>query len=297
MEKPRPRTRTGIAWPFGRKRNRRVRPPSLPGVQAQAARPSGVERLERRAKWKRRLFALLVIAVSAGGVVGGWKFVTTSHHFGVRALRFVTPSGKLTHVSEEALAARAGLAMGTNLFALDLAELSREIAQEPWVQSARARRELPSTIAVDVVEREAACSVALGALYLADAAGNPFKRANPDEAAALPVVTGISREEFLADGEGARSRVRDALAVLAAWNEKSARPTVGELHLDRLLGVTAYIRNGVGVRLGRRDESLPKRLERFDAVWAALAETGERPRVIYLDNRARPDRVTVKLES
>lgn len=297
MEKPRPRTRTGIAWPFGRKRNRRIRPASLPGVPAvQAARPSGVERLERRAKWKRRLVGLVLLAATGGGAFGGWKFVTTSHHFAVRALRFVTPSGKLVHATEEQLDARAGLAMGTNLFALDLAELSREIAQEPWVQSARARRELPSTIAVDVVEREAACSVALGALYLADASGNPFKRANPDEAATLPVVTGISREEFLADGEGARARVRDALAVLAAWNEK-ARPPVGELHLDRLLGVTAYTRNGVSVRLGRRDESLPKRLERFDAVWAALAETGERPRVIYLDNRARPDRVTVKLES
>ena len=73
------------------------------------------------------------------------------------------------------------------------------------------------------------------------------------------------------------------------------------MHVDRLLGITAYTRGGVGVRLGRphdeNGESLAKRLERFDAVWAALAETGERPRVIYLDNRARPDRVTVKLES
>src|SRR5581483_4107349 len=266
MEKPRPRTRTGIAWPFGRKRNRRVRPPSLPGVQA--ARPSGVERLERRAKWKRRVLALLLIAATGGGAFGGWKFVTTSHHFGVRTLRFVTPSGKLLHASEEALTARAGLAMGTNLFALDLAELSREIAQEPWVQSARARRELPSTIAVDVVEREAACTLALGALYLADASGNPFKRATPDEATTLPVITGIAREEFLADVDGARARVRDALAVLAAWNGK-ARPPVGEVHLDRLLGITAYTQDGVGVRLGRPEddngEALAKRLSRFDA--------------------------------
>jgi hypothetical protein len=39
------------------------------------------------------------------------------------------------------------------------------------------------------------------------------------------------------------------------------------------------------------------RLARLDAVLAALDVTGERPRLVYVDNRARPDRVTVKLAS
>jgi cell division protein FtsQ len=294
MEKARPRPRSGF-WPFRRPRNRRVRP-------VREARPSGVERMERRAKWKRAAIVLAVLALVGGGGFGGWRFATRSHHFAVRSLRFVTPAGKPQHASEAALTARAGLAVGSNLFALDLAELSRELAQEPWVQSARARRELPSTIAVDIVEREAACVVALGALYLADASGAVFKRAAPEEAAGLVVVTGIAREEYLADGDKTRARIRDALAVLAAWNARAAlRPPIGELHLDRAVGVTAYTRSGVGVRLGRpqdnNGDALADRLQRFDAVWSALASTGERPRVIYLDNRARPDRVTVKLES
>jgi hypothetical protein len=49
------------------------------------------------------------------------------------------------------------------------------------------------------------------------------------------------------------------------------------------------------VRVGRVDDTLPERLERFDLVWRELSQTGERPRFIYLDNRTRPDRVTVKL--
>jgi len=50
----------------------------------------------------------------------------------------------------------------------------------------------------------------------------------------------------------------------------------------------------VAVRLGA-SEGFEAKLQRFDVVWAALQASGEKPRLIHLDNRARPDRVTVKL--
>ncbi|HEY1586710.1 MAG TPA: cell division protein FtsQ/DivIB, partial [Polyangia bacterium] len=162
---------------------------------------------------------------------------------------------------------------------------------------AHVRRELPSTLVIDVVEREAACAVAFGALYLADSDGNVFKRAAPDEAAALPVITGIGRDDFLAQPDAARDELRQALHAVAAWRESGARPPIGEAHVDRIAGVTLYTDRGVGVRLGVVDDSLPARLGRYDAVRAALDEASETPRLFYVDNRARPDRVTVKLAS
>jgi len=58
--------------------------------------------------------------------------------------------------------------------------------------------------------------------------------------------------------------------------------------------VTLYtVEGGVGVRLGAGD--VEPRMKRFDAVWSALQSSGEKARLIYLDNLARPDRVTVKL--
>jgi len=244
------------------------------------------------ASLKRSLRALLVLGVLGALAGGGWglhRFLTRSPHFAIRALRF-SPT---RHVSAESLAARAGDVVGLNLFRVDLDQLASDVMQEPWVQSARARRELPSTVMVDIVEREAAVGVALGPVYLADARGTVFKRATPDEAAGLPVVTGIDRDQYLADPESAQEQIRGAQAVLAAWG---TRPAVGEVHLDKLLGVTLYTTEGnLGVRLGRADGDLGARLRRFDAVAAALQASGEKPRLIFLDNRARPDRVTVKL--
>ncbi len=244
---------------------------------------------------KRLLWPLVGLAIAAAVAGAGWgihRFLTRSPHFAVRALRF-SPT---RHVTAESLAARAGEVMGQNLFKVDLEEIARDVHEEPWIASARARRELPSTLVVDVVEREPACGVALGPVYLADFSGNVFKRANPDEAASLPVITGVDRDLYLADPDGARLQIRDALSVLDAWKANAARPAVGEAHVDKLLGLTLFtVQGAVGVRVGPAGADVPARLGRFDAVWAALQASAERPRLIYLDNRARPDRVTVKL--
>src|SRR5262249_1997018 len=150
------------------------------------------------------------------------------------------------HVTADSLAARAGEVIGLNLFRADLEELQRDVLQEPWIATANARRELPSTLVVDVTEREATAGVALGPIYLADATGAVFKRATPDEAAALPVVTGVDRDLYLADPDGARQQIRDAMAAIDAWGK--SRPAIGEAHADRLLGITLYtVENSVGI--------------------------------------------------
>ena len=284
----RPRRRL---WPFAARRNRRVRP-ATGEVRLDQNGKTGKTAREAAGSSRRLWIVLPFLLALAGAGFGAHRFVTRSSHFALRTLRISTP---LKHVTAASLAARAGVALGANLFAVDLAEIARDVQQEPWIFSAHARRELPSTVVVDVVER-AACVVALNALYLADAQGVLFKRANPDEAATLPVITGVDRDQYLSEPERVRSMVRDALTVSGAWKQRAGRPALGELHVDHLLGVTAYTATGaVGVRLGRVDETLAARLERFDAVWSALADAGEKARLIYLDNRARPDRVTVKL--
>jgi cell division protein FtsQ len=296
MPKPRPRAARRLGWPFRRRRNRRVRLTS--GGAPSRLRPV-LHGLGRRLASSARPALLVAIALAVGGA--GWglrRFLTRSPHFAVRALRF-SPT---RHVSTATLTARAGVALGSNLFSIDLDETARDVAQDPWVQSARARRELPSTIVVDIVEREAACVVALGPLYLADARGAVFKRASPEEAAALPAVTGIDRDRYLGEPEPAQAAIRQALSAVVRWQTRAERPRIGEAHIDRLLGLTLYTIGDrahsalpVGVRLGHLDDSLDARLARFDAVWQALAHRGEQARLIYLDNRARPDRVTVKL--
>lgn len=295
-----PKTRARAArrrWSlFGRRGNRRVRtatPPALP----RAPRPPLRARVRAAlAAWRRSFLVAAVGMMLASGAWAGRWYVTHSRHFAVARVR-VSPT---THVSAEALVARAAVPLGINLFAVDRDAVARNVSQEPWVATAHVRRELPATLMIDVVEREAACAVAFGSLYLADAEGNVFKRATPDEAAGLTVVTGIARDDYVSQPDRAREQLRQALRAVAGWRARpdgSARPALGEVHIDRIAGVTLYTEAGVGVRVGVVDGTLAARLERYDAVAGALQEGGEAARLVYVDNRARPDRVTVKLAS
>ncbi|MCA1662903.1 MAG: FtsQ-type POTRA domain-containing protein [Myxococcales bacterium] len=280
---------------FGRRGNRRVRasspvPPRPPRPPLWASAWGALK------SWRRSLLVAAVGMTLAASAWGGRWYVTHARHFAVRQVR-VSPT---VHVSAEALIARANVPLGVNLFAVKREDVARAVSQEPWVARAHVRRELPSTLMIDVVEREPACAVAFGALYLADADGNVFKRATPEEAAGLAVVTGIGREEYVSQPERSREELRQALAAIAAWRPRadgSTRSALGEVHVDRIAGVTVYTESGVGVRLGAVDETLAARLARYDAVAAALQSGGEEARLVYVDNRARPDRVTVKLAS
>jgi len=285
-------TRRGRFWPFGEKGNRRVR---LTATSPSPAKPKRT--VAARLKSARRgltIFVTLVVVV--GGSFGAHFFFTRSAKLAVKELRF----SSLRHATVADLSARAGVPLGVNLFSVDLAAVERNVARDPFVRSVSARRELPSAISIDVVEREPELVVELGGLYLVDSDGAVFKHATTAEAASLPVVTGLGRDDFQADPDSSRHRLVGALIVARQWAAGVAdgRPALGELHFDRLTGVTCFTADGVGVRIGRSpadDDTLPLRLGRLDQVWAALRKSGDRPRLIYLDNRARPDRVTVKL--
>jgi cell division protein FtsQ len=293
LPKARSRSARRSRWSiFGRRGNRRVRS-SSPALPRPPRPPLWASAWAALLSWRRSLLVAGVgVALAAGAWAGRW-YVTHARHFAVRTVR-VSPTA---HVSADAIVARAQVPLGVNLFAVDRAEVARAVSQEPWVARAHVRRELPSTLMIDVVEREAVITVAFGALYLADGEGNVFKRATPEEAVSLPVVTGLVREDYVSQPERAREQLRQALQAVAVWRAKSDRPPLGEIHVDRIAGVTVYTDRGVGVRLGVVDDTLSARLARFDAVSAALDEGGETPRLVYVDNRARPDRVTVKLAS
>lgn len=289
---PRKRRRSGFRLPFGGNGNRRVRLSSaeLPAI----ALGEHVQAVGRVA------LCLLLAASIAGACLGFRWFLVRGTRFALVEVRF---SG-LQRLDERKLLAASGLPIGRSLFTLDLAAAEQRLAKEPWVASVRVRRELPHTVAVDVVERDARVAVALGHLYLADERGELFKRATPAEQSGLPVVTGLSRDRWSAEPVAARSVVRRAIELDRSWREHGARPPIGELHhdsgRDAAATFTAYFNHEgkpVAVRLGSVDVTTPARLVRLDAVLAALDHDGARAQLIHLDQRGKLDRIAVRLWS
>ena len=199
-----------------RKKNRR-RPASLwSRVRPTRALVDACGRAVRRGL--PAIVATAVITTLGTGLWLGYCFVTTSDRFAIEQIE-VRGTDRL---SPDAVRAVLPIAAGENLITADLDAAKLALRDEPWIATADVRRQLPSTLIVEITEHAPAVVVAFPAdqgehLYLADAQGHPFKRAHDSERGDLPLVTGLARADYKRDPAGTARRVVAALAVLAQW--------------------------------------------------------------------------------
>lgn len=236
---------------------------------------------------------VLVIAASVGAAWGAKAYVTKSPRFSVKTIA-VEGASKL---SPEAIAKAGGVAVGANVFSVDLDQAKRAIEKEPYVAEATVTRKLPNTINIKVVEREAAIIVALeDKLFLATQEGDVFKELAPEDVYDLPVVTGIKPELAVNDREGLTLLVRRALDVIDEVNKTSItkRYPVQEVHLQ-VDGTCELIvgREGIAIHLG--NPPFKGKLEQADRVLVEIQKRKSNASVIFLDNEANTDRVVVRM--
>lgn len=291
------------------RRSRRNRKRTAPFWQRLPTRAEIAQALQLVRQWLRQgmpaLIAVLGIGALATSSCVGYHVITTSERFAVRALEIegaksVPPARlhALIGLRPEALANKPG----PNIFALDLAAMAEALESEPRVATAAVRRRLPGTLVVEIEEDQPAALVEMDGMYLADAAGRVFARAliERGDGEGLPVITGIPREDYAASPQAAEERIRRAQEAARAYAEQDdhapARPTLGEVHVDRHRGITFFTHEtAVAVRVGHGSpEVLRARLRAFDLAWQSLApEERARVRVVHADARKQPDRVTI----
>jgi cell division protein FtsQ len=237
------------------------------------------------------VIGMFVIAAISGTAWAGYRFVTTSPRFAITAIEV---NGN-QQVPDDQIRAALSVRVGDNVFASDLDGAVREVRENPWIASAEAHRVLPHTIVIEVREHVAAAIVQLGGLYLVDAEGHPFKRAEigSDDGAGLPIITGLDRAGYLANPTAAAAQIRGAMTALATWRGVEDRPSIGEVHLDTHGAITLVTyEHAISLQLGDLDAELAQRMLTFDATWAQLSPAERaRVRAIHLD--ARSDQVTV----
>ena len=244
--------------------------------------------------------ALAAIAVLAGAAWAGEqvvRHVVASPRFAVREVRV----SATTHVGEDDVLALAAVAPGDRLLSIDTDAVAARVASHPWVAAARVRRELPSVLAIDITERSAAAVAVLGALYLLDESGHPFKRATLDEADGLVSLTGVSRQQYAAFRDASAAAYREALAILDEYRSPDSsakvRPPLSEIHIDPHYGFSLVLYDGgAEIRLGRGDYT--DKLERLDRIFDGLPTFGAHGsaslQVVHLDGPNR-ERVPIRL--
>ncbi len=296
--------------------NRRVRPadPEPPANERTEAsegkrkvskpkrkKPEGPGRLRRAADGVRTRLAgikaaagiVFVVAASIGLAWGIKQHVVSSPRFAVKNIR-VEGTQKRT---PEQVAETAGLEIGMNVFAVDLTHARQRLLRDPWIAEAEVDRKLPSTLTIEVTEREATAVVAVDAdLYLCNHEGEIFKKLEPQDPHDLIVITGLTSSLVANDRNTAVKRVKEALGLLSDYQTQgpSQRYPVQEIHVadDGSLRLTVG-KSAVVVEMG--EGPYRRKVLRAARVFREVRRQKADPGIVFLDNVAHPERVVVRM--
>jgi cell division protein FtsQ len=278
-------------------------PSEMPVALPAKSDPAKAQAGESRAMRVARGVLGFVLVVGIGGTVawGARKYVKTSPRFAVSEI--VTTGAKRR--SPEELATIAGIAKGQNVFTTDLDKARARLIADPWVSEASLARQLPGTIFLRVVEREAGGIVATndgsakaagGETYVVTREGAIIKRLETGDPTDLPVVTGVVLQQLIDDREGAARTVRRALDLAADYDHSplATRSPLEEVHVETNGEMTLVVgKNAVALHMG--GPPYRRKLEQAMRVVAELDRRGAKPDSIMLDNEARPERVVVRM--
>jgi cell division protein FtsQ len=251
--------------------------------------------MRRFVLWPARVVLLAGLGVGLGlGANGIYRFFKTSQMLAVRCIE-VRGAAQLT-VAE--ILEIAGLEEGQNIFALDIPAIERRLREQAWIRHAHLQRVVPDRLVLEIEEQKPVALVSLEGLYFANAEGEIFKRAMPGELVDVPVVTGISREQFRSDPVRARTQLRMAMRLIetAASVPCLKDNQIAEVQIDELLGATVVLDpKAVSFRLGMQRPE-----ERWGLVCRVLNELSGhslKAQVVLLDHATHPEWATVRLDA
>lgn len=242
-----------------------------------------------------KLASGVVVAIAAALAVawGVLRYTVSTPRFAVNKLE-LEGAERLTQARVSQL---MNLELGTNIFKFDPERAERMLLADPWIRQVKVTRRLPNTLRVELEERDAAAVAAIGEkLYLVTRTGEPFKELETKDPFDLPVVTGILAENLAKDRSREVGRIALALEVLRHWQKipSSQVYPAQEIHLTEGGDVVLTAgRTGVTLHLGRGPWR--RKLLMADRVIERLARRGRVPGIVFLDNRAHPDRVVVRM--
>jgi len=284
--------RKGASLPPNR---RRRRPSGENGKRSDSARPKkDRQRLKRVVLGVVKLFvAGLVTGLCVWGGVLAYRHATSADYFAVDEIALAGNE----RLCETEVFAVGKVALGMNIFSVDVDEVAARLRGQPWIADAAVSRQLPRSLSIEVVERKAEAMVLFDVPYLVDDAGEVFKRWVAGDPRPRPILTGFTREEFANDEEIVRAGIRDAIALARRYRSTGIerRAPLHEIHREvggsfsLTIGEDAfYVKFGKG--------PYRKKLRRLSSLLTQIERDGQRPAMVFFDNEVRPDRVTVKVK-
>lgn len=237
---------------------------------------------------------LLIGGVTVLAAYGAFKYAKTSPRFSVRQIEVEG----LRRVGREALLEKSGVRVGQNVFSVDTDSIGKKVLADRWLSEVRVERRLPATVRITVVERDAGALAMVGEnLLVVTRSGEPFKRFETGDPTDLPVITGVSLDEPGREPAVEKRRIGTALEVLRHYERFAIARTypAQEVHLTPGGEVVLIIgKAAISLHLGVGPWA--KKLAMAERILQKMHGRKEAPSMVFLDNRAHPERVVVRMK-
>ncbi len=186
--------------------------------------------------------------------------------------------------SAESLRHLVDVQNGTTMWGADLTEAETGAVQHPWVRHARAARQWPSTVVVEVVEYDPVAIVQWGGMKYVDADGTVFLGSRTDDLD-YPLLTGIDDELAASHPALPPLAIRDALWLLESLDVGGLAPReqVSEVSFSGSRGFTVHLNSGAEVLFGL--DGLERQVERLAALQREHDLSLDRPVMVDLGPR------------
>lgn len=236
---------------------------------------------------------IVVMGVAVGVTWGVYHYTTTSPRFAVKEIQLTGA----VRTTREDVTRLAGIALGDNLFRLNLAAIEAKLLDNPWIRQAHVTRGLPTTLHVELEEREAAAvAVVEGHLFLVTRQGEAFKEIAREDPSDLPSITGVTVDDAPRNSGLETQRILVAMDVLHHYSEVKLSKVYPpqEVHLTPG-GEAILIVGSKGIALHLGIGPWDKKFAMAERIFAKLQAQKSTPSLVFLDNRAHPEKVVVRL--
>jgi cell division protein FtsQ len=182
---------------------------------------------------KMFLFLLCLGALSVG-LISGYQFLSSAQWLRVQSIVVTgvedSMRGSVINLS--------GITDEDSLLSVDMAAVTRNIEEHPWVKAASVTREFPHTLHIEVHHEEPIAVVLLDRMCLMDREGVLFKDIEKNDPIDFPIITGLS-----AGDEGMSEHLRRVASFLTTYSLASAAlpaRELSEIHVEKDGALSVY---------------------------------------------------------
>ncbi len=221
---------------------------------------------------------IIFLGISIFGLKKLYVFVKSSEYFAVKKINVFGTKNSFT----EDIIDLSGISIGDNIFSFSSTKSAEQIRNHPWVKKVLVNKHLPDRVSIEITEYKPAMFINFTKLYLVDENAVVFKAFEPNELFDFPVISGISKEDYLNQTDYYRQKIFSIFEIVNRFERLFPQIIISEIFVEKEGDITIIsAKNSFEIRLGQGN--FEKKFAILNMIFNKVKDSDIYPEIVYLD--------------